>query len=144
LKALNHLLDVNVWIALLLEAHPHHSLVVQKWDRLIEGDVAFCRVTQMGLLRLLCNRNVMGKQVHTMKEAWHCYDLLLQQPKIIFCDEPLEMEKVWRQLSSNQHSLPNLWTDNYLAAFAMTAQLQLITLDRAFKKISGLDCWILS
>jgi toxin-antitoxin system PIN domain toxin len=62
--------DINVWIALASDRHVHHE-AAKSWFAGIEpGGTAFCRVTQMGFLRLTTNRHVMGADVVTQKEAW--------------------------------------------------------------------------
>jgi predicted nucleic acid-binding protein len=45
------LLDVNVWLAAAWARHRHHG-VAKRWLDDEEDDLAFCRVTQMALLRL--------------------------------------------------------------------------------------------
>lgn len=42
---------------------------VQYWEELAAGEVRFCTVTALGLVRLLCQPKVMGKAVHTPPEA---------------------------------------------------------------------------
>ncbi len=51
-----YLPDVNVWIALAADKHIHHS-VAKRWFTNIQADqVLFCRITQLGFLRLLTNK----------------------------------------------------------------------------------------
>jgi uncharacterized protein len=58
-----YLPDVNVWIALAADKHVHHN-VAKHWFMNIQADrVLFCRITQLGFLRLLTNRHVMGEEV---------------------------------------------------------------------------------
>ena len=49
-------------------------------------------------------------------------------------DEPEGLERLWRALSAGDDQSHKLWTDDYLAAFAQTADLTLVTLDRSFIK----------
>jgi len=50
-----YLPDVNVWIALAADQHIHHN-VAKRWFTGIQDDqVLFCRITQLGFLRLLTN-----------------------------------------------------------------------------------------
>jgi predicted nucleic acid-binding protein len=62
---MTYLPDVNVRIALAAERHKHHSMARQWFIGLRDADLAFCRVTQMGFLRLLTNAHVMQKEVLT-------------------------------------------------------------------------------
>src|SRR5579859_3518467 len=52
--------DVNVRIALAAEGHVHHLPARDWFTAQSNASVAFCRITQMGLLRLLTNSKVMG------------------------------------------------------------------------------------
>jgi len=38
---------------------------------------------------------------------------------------------------------PNLWTDAYLASFVKAGRLRLVSFDRGFSKLSGLELLIL-
>jgi predicted nucleic acid-binding protein len=61
--------DVNVWIALAVGEHIHNR-GARKWLDTVEDDVVFCRITQMGLLRLLTNRHALGSDTFTALRAW--------------------------------------------------------------------------
>jgi hypothetical protein len=45
------LVDVNVWLALAFGVHVHYPVAVSWFAELGERDAAFCRITQMALLR---------------------------------------------------------------------------------------------
>lgn len=64
-----YLPDVNVWIALAIAEHVHHK-PAQGWFDSSEGGVVFCRVTQMGLLRILTNQHALGTDALTPAHAW--------------------------------------------------------------------------
>lgn len=65
-----YLPDVNVWIAPAADKHIHHN-VAQRWFTGTQDDqVLFCRITQLGFLRLLTNRHVMGEEVLNPSDAW--------------------------------------------------------------------------
>ncbi|MEM0965729.1 MAG: hypothetical protein AAGJ81_06245 [Verrucomicrobiota bacterium] len=58
---MSKLLDINSWLALLLEGHSQHA-VARAWyesEDLLASDLNFCRPTEMGLLRLLTQTKVM-------------------------------------------------------------------------------------
>jgi predicted nucleic acid-binding protein len=45
------LLDVNIWVVLTSNRHVYHSLA-NEWLQSIETDeIAFCRISELGLLR---------------------------------------------------------------------------------------------
>ena len=124
--------DINVWIALTVERHVHHARAA-KWFGSISGSARlfFCRFTQMGLLRLLTAETVMGQaEVMNQVEAWTTYDRWLQDERIGFLDEPSEIESEFRALSRSGQVAPKDWADSSLAAFALTAQVTLVTFDR--------------
>lgn len=124
--------DVNVWFALIHEIHPHH-LAARRWsDSLDEEDVAcFCRFSQLGLLRLLTNKSAMGAEVLTQLEAWEAFDALLADPRNQMLEEPPGFDVPFRQHTSSREAATKQWADGYLAAFAETAGLTLVTFDWA-------------
>jgi len=127
--------DINVWIALTYERHIHH-LIARKW---FEGQeptsrVFFCRFTQLGLLRLLTAEVVMGRnEVLSQEQAWRAYDRWLQDERVEYLDEATGLETYFRDLTRSPHSAPKDWADSYLAAFAVTSRLTVVTFDQAFK-----------
>lgn len=123
------LLDVGVWLAAVWGRHIHHRAAAQWFDRQ-SGDLLFCRVTQMSLLRLLSNATLMGEDVVTRSAAWRIVDQLWTDERVLWADEPPQLEAVWRAISARDDSSHKLWTDDYLAAFAQTNDATLATLDR--------------
>lgn len=133
--------DVNVWLAVTAAAHIHHS-IASSWLDSLSSDmsVCFCRVTQMGLLRLLTSEAVMAAETLTQIGAWRAYDELLDDERIIFAAEPQDIEREFRLLSSRAHPASRNWTDAYLAAFASAGNLTLVTFDQGFRgKITNLQ-----
>jgi predicted nucleic acid-binding protein len=58
-----YLPDVNIWVALTSDKHVHH-LTARNWlQNLGMEQIAFCRITELGFLRLLTNRHVMNEDV---------------------------------------------------------------------------------
>ena len=123
--------DVNVWLALASERHVHSGVCGSWLNRIEAGSTAFCRITQMGLLRLLTNSAVMQDEVLSSSEAWFVYRRMLTDERISFQSEPPGLEDRWRKLTSRDKPAPKLWTDAYLAAFAEASGLQIVTLDGA-------------
>ena len=123
------LVDVGVWLAAVWERHAHHP-VAAGWVHEQSDDLAFCRVTQMGLLRLLSNPAVMGDDAVDRSRAWLVFDQLWADERVLWADEPGELNAVWRAISARDDKSRKLWTDDYLAAFAQTSGMTLATLDR--------------
>jgi uncharacterized protein len=126
--------DINVWIALTIERHVHHKRAIHWFESTGgSGRMFFCRFTQLGLLRLLTLEAVMGQgEAMAQEDAWKTYDRWLQDERISFLDEPPETEAAFRGLTQSSQAAPKDWADSYLAAFAMAAQLTLVTFDQAF------------
>jgi hypothetical protein len=137
-----YLPDVNVWIALASDQHIHHS-VANQWIQNLEADkLAFCRVTELGFLRLLTNVHVMGQSVLKAAQAWDIYDTLLADPRIIFLTEQPGFGTHWRRIGSSISGGPNAWTDAYLAALASFERITIATFDRRFRPLG--DCSVLA
>ena len=88
----------------------------------------------MGLLRLLTNPAVMGVDLLTARDAWRVYRTMLTDERIGFAPEPLTLEVAWRKLTMLDRPALKIWTDAYLAAFAQSAAMRLVTLG------SGVAC----
>jgi uncharacterized protein len=122
------LVDVGVWLAAVWGRHLHQP-VAADWFAEETDDIAFCRVTQMGLLRLLSNPAIMGQDAIDRSQAWRTYDLLWADERVHWADEPAGLDAVWRAISARDDKSHKLWTDDYLAAFAQASDAILVTLD---------------
>jgi uncharacterized protein len=127
------LLDAGVWLAAIWGRHIHHRAAAHWFDRQSD-DLAFCRVTQMTLLRLLSNPTVMGDDAVERNVAWMIADQLRMDDRVLWADEPPQLEAVWRAVSAREDTSHRLWTDDYLAAFAQTSGAVLATLDRKLRR----------
>ena len=123
------LVDVGVWLAAVWGRHVHHP-VTADWFGKEANDILFCRVTQMGLLRLMSNPAIMGGDAVDRSQAWRTFDQLWADERILWADEPAELDAVWRAISERDDKCHKLWTDDYLAAFAQSTDATLVTLDR--------------
>lgn len=138
------LADANVWLALAFSDHQHHSKSRSWFDEQNEGSCAFCRVTQLALLRHLTNSKIMGKFVQTQQQAWLAYDQFLADPRCVFVDEPQAIEPAFRSLTQAASSSLERWTDSYLAAFAFVNRAQLVTFDDGFRRFNNLNLLVLT
>jgi len=137
------LADANVWLALAFSDHLHHSKAKAWFDAQAESTVAFCRVTQMALLRHLTNPKIMGAFVQNQQNAWNTYDALLKDARVVFLAEPTGLEKSYRELTQSPFPSREAWTDAYLAAFAIERKVHLITFEGGFKRFLGLQFTVL-
>jgi toxin-antitoxin system PIN domain toxin len=130
-------------LALVSRRHIHYRIASSWLGAIADNEVAFCRITQMGLLRLLTNRHVMGVDVLTQIEAWKVYKRLAADGRIHFLPEPLGIETAWYELTASGQPATNLWTDAYLQAFGRLRGAQVVTFDRGFSRFSGSEALIL-
>ena len=131
-KSKNFLPDVNVWLALASRRHVHAGSAAAWLGSIVSGDVIFCRVTQMGLLRLLTNPKVMGTDVLSQLQAWRVYDRMLSDPRMDFSAEPSGLEKIRRPETRSARDGHRVWTDSYLSAFAQSSEMRLVSFDKVF------------
>ena len=136
---LDDLPDVNVWLALAIKQHPHHDVAAAYWSELAGRRVWFCRITMLGLVRLLCQPKVMGNQALSLTQSLATYERFASLPEIGFQAEPSNCTGKLQQLLSLDVPA-RLLTDAYLAAFAKAGGLRLVTFDRDFERFAGLDC----
>ena len=101
--------DVNIWIALAAEGHVHHVPARDWFNAQPDASVAFCRITQMGLLRLLTNAKVMGRAPRTIVQAWETFAQLRADRRFVFAAEPDRVESAWRQLMTQAGVGPSSW-----------------------------------
>ena len=137
--------DVNVWLALTHSRHAHHPDAARWFSSLTDGKVFFCRFTQIGLLRLLTNGQVMEDEVMGQRQAWRAYRRWYDDGRIEFHREPEspEFESWFEKLSESPAPSTKLWADAYLAAFAKAARLTMVTFDQGFHRMKPLDVRIL-
>jgi toxin-antitoxin system PIN domain toxin len=135
--------DVNVWLALASNRHVHHDIAKIWFASLDRGEAAFCRITQMGFLRLLTNSRVMGNEALSQRNAWAIYEDLSRDKRVTFTPELAEVEPVWKRYTQGLFTGTNVWTDAYLAAVAAVQGMQLVSFDRGLSRIKDLQTLIL-
>ncbi len=124
--------DVNVWLAISHSKHEHHRSAINWFTALDPNSVLiFSRHTQLALFRLLSNESIFPSEALTQAQCWAVYDKWIDAREAILADEPPEMEVRMRKRTSMNAVSTKTWADAYLAAFAETANLTLVTFDRA-------------
>jgi toxin-antitoxin system PIN domain toxin len=124
--------DINVWVALNDDRHVHHS-IANDWYRELTHDslIVFCRQTQLGLFRVLSTPAVMGDEALTLRGCWQIFDRWTGTGQVRWISGSAELEQSLRTRTSANSISPKMWTDAYLAAFAETGGLTLVTFDKA-------------
>jgi toxin-antitoxin system PIN domain toxin len=131
--------DVNVWLAFSVADHAHHQRARRYWYEESADQLAFCRVTALGFLRLATNTTAMGGQPLTVPQAWQAYGAFRRLPEVVLAAEPEGCEARLEQWALGDRSTPRQWTDAYLAAFAKAGGLRLVSFDGDFTHFTGLD-----
>ena len=131
--------DVNVWVAIHAERHEFHTTARAWFEGLDEQQMlVFCRQTQIGFFRLLTTAAVMGTETVTQRQCWAIYEEWLGKGRAVLQPEPPGTEAAFRGRTQAAEPAPKTWMDAYLAAFAETAHLTLVTFDKALAgKTSG-------
>ena len=120
---------MNVWLALVSHEHVH-SAIARRWWNSSSGQIAFCRLSQLGLLRLLTTAAVMGNKPLSFDAAWRVYDSLLADDRVVFSPEPSRVDTIFRTNATGPASAPKVWADAWLLAIAEAAGGVLVTFDR--------------
>lgn len=132
----SYLADINFWVALILDAHSGHAKANTFFEALSGDQLWFCRFTQIGFLRMITNRSVMGPQALTQQKAWHLYDRLREDERVQYLAEPLALESRFRRLSQERLPSHKAWSDAYIAAVAGEAGMALATFDGDFRRLA--------
>lgn len=142
---MSKLLDVNLALVILHGEH-EHSPIAQTWlpEQKEPGSLLLCRVVQMGVLRLLTRRAMMGGRLLSAKEAWSYWNTLLSDGRFRPVEEPLGLEDAWESVAERLRTGACLDTDTYLAAFALAGGYTLATFDKGFIRFAGLQTELLS
>ena len=132
--------DVNVWLALTNPDHAFHDRAARYWNEgMHSGGIAFCRITMLGFLRLMTNAKAMADKPFGHQEAWEIYGTYRGLPEVRFLHEGPDIETRFRDLDFPQR----MWTDAYLAAFALTAGCRIVSFDRDFSRFNDLELLLL-
>ena len=139
---MKHLCDSNVFLAIAVGQHAHHPVAAAWFGALAETDTAcFCHATRISFLRLLTQKIAEGYTPLTNREAWSVHDRLMDDDATGFAPEQPGLDGLWRQWAAIDTASPKVWMDAYLAAFAVSAGMRLVTFDKDFRRFvpHGLD-----
>lgn len=132
------ILDINVWLALTDRNHVHHAPAARYWEEIADPQIAFTRTSMMGFLRLSSQPHVLSRTL-TNAEAWAMYHEFMALPNVRLLVEPITLDLHFQALTA-QTGLPHrLWTDAYLAAFAIASGSRLVSFDSDFTRFPGLN-----
>ena len=148
LRPVGDLPDINVWLALAVQEHPHHAIAARYWSEAQAGTMPgiwFCRVTMLGLVRLLCQPKVVGEGALHLPAAWDLYQRFRAVPGVGLLADPQDCdEQLATHLGQEGAPLPaRYWTDAYLAAMSQSAGLRLVSFDADFQRFKLAQCLLL-
>ncbi|MEZ5418531.1 MAG: TA system VapC family ribonuclease toxin [Vicinamibacterales bacterium] len=125
-------------MALSHAAHVHHE-IAHDWFTSLDGGahLAFCRITQLGFLRLLTAEAVMGDDAVSQATAWQVYDAWRRDDRVSFLEEPPGLDAAFRRRTQRRQAATKQWADAYLSAFAEASGATLVTFDRALRTGGG-------
>jgi toxin-antitoxin system PIN domain toxin len=137
--------DANVLFPLLVEGHAAHGTATEWWQNQPDGAVGTCLLTRLAVLRLLSNRVAMNGNPVKPKEALSAWQQLADDPRSVHIEsEPPTHEQRFTALVTGREPTPNLWTDAWLAALALSLDYEMTTFDRGFKSFRGLRVRLLT
>lgn len=114
------------------------------WDEQPDATVGTCLLTRLTVLRLLTNRVAMNGAPVTPDDALKAWSKLSGDPRSFHIDaEPAGHEPRFVSLVSSREPTPNLWTDAWLAALAMSLDYEMTTFDRGFESFRNLKLRLL-
>ncbi len=132
------LFDTSVWIAAVFATHPFHRAAQKSLRQATPDEPAvFCRSTGQSFLRLASTPTLLkayGAAGLTNRDGLVAHAALLALPQVFEREEPPGTAALWHRLASSNTASPKVWMDAYLAAFAISGGLRLVSLDQDFKK----------
>ncbi len=131
--------DVNLWLAFTDPNHSHHTAARHYWDELRSDSIGFCRVTMLGLMRLATSKTVMQGRPFTQGDIWGIYQTYLAMPVVRLLPEQTNLDSTFSALTDAPDFPRRLWTDAYLAAFAITSGCRLVSFDADFSRFPQLN-----
>jgi len=141
---LRSIADVNVFLPLLIRAHPAHGAAFDWFEAQPNAGVGWALPVKLGVLRLLCNSRVMGSDALAPTAALDVWTALAANPRLGEVNRlPTDHEACLRRLLADRDPSPNIWTDAWLAALAMCLSCEMVTFDRGFRAFDGVNLRLL-
>ncbi len=96
----------------------------------------------MGFLRLLTQPKVLGADVLDNDKAWEAFHEFAADPRVTFAGEAFSPEADWVQFTKGRSY--KIWTDAYLASFAIAHNLHVVSFDEGFNTFPQLRKTVLA
>lgn len=124
--------DLNLWLALADADHVHHARAHRYWETEAAREIAFCRVTMLGFLRLLTNARVMRGDPLNSSDAWAAYQAFASLPEVCFLGDSLPVEELFASWTRRPGFAVHRWTDAWIAATAHVGSARVVSFDGDF------------
>ncbi|MES2660516.1 MAG: TA system VapC family ribonuclease toxin [Verrucomicrobiota bacterium] len=135
------LIDSNIWLAIAFDRHGNHDAAQEMIGKTTpEFPACFCRATEQSVVRLLSTAAIQALYESpgiTNEGAIRLLSEWQSEPNVTCIDEPADTRDLWLRLANRNTASPKLWMDAYLAAFAISGKLRLVTNDRAFRQFES-------
>lgn len=131
--------DVNLWVAMTTPHHEFHEAAKAYWEQESVEPIVFCRTTALGLVRVCAGKNATGGKPLTFLDSWGRYLHWRADVDVQLWNDPPNVEHALQNLIEAGVVTSKSSTDAYLAAFAISAGLRLVSFDKDFERFPGLD-----
>ena len=131
--------DINVWIALSAPEHAHRIRADRYWHESAPEMVVFNIVTMLGLVRISSNAPLFHGSAKTPIGAWMQFQKWMDLPGTSFMEDSPEVRKTLDTIIHSGVVTGKTFTDAYLAAFAISNGLRLVSFDSDFHRFTDLD-----
>ena len=139
------LFDASVWIAAVFTRHPFHLPAQKSLQLATPAEPAvFNRYTRQSFLRLASTPTLLtayGATGLTNRDALVTLGVLQALPQVCEREESPGAPAFWHRLASRDTASPKVWMDAYLAVFAISGGMRMVSLDQDFRNFipNGLD-----
>jgi len=125
--------DKNVVFALLVGNHSHHATAWEWWENREDTSVGLCLLVRLGVLRLLTDARAMEGSPVPPGDGIEAWDALKSDPRTFSLPLPEQAHDIaFRRIVRGREPSPNLWTDAWLAALAVSLGIGLTSFDADF------------
>ena len=133
------LLDAGVWLPLSAPDHALYPRARRYWHHEAAGELVFCRVTALALLRDLTDPRVLGDAALDGAAAWRALETWLALPQVKLLAEPPGLDEFLALWATQLNPGTGQWTAAYLAAFAVASDCRLVAFDDGFRRFPGIE-----
>ena len=126
------LLDINVLIALTWPSHVHHRLAQEWFARRRSAGFRTCPLTQLGFVRISCNRNAIADAV-SPRGAMALLQAITALPEHSFWPDDVALGSLDAGAWIGHRQV----ADAYLVALARKHRGAVATLDRGLTRLEG-------